>query len=119
VTALGNRAHLFAHPRHRDALVHIFGTVLGCVTRTVPLPNTAEPMLALRFPDGGALSIEFRPDALDTEAPSRGAWLEIRTRDLATLRQAVREAGLSEVHHPGHEFYFSIPGGQVFAVVPE
>lgn len=119
MTALGNRAHLFAHPRHRDALVHIFGTVLGCATRTVPLPNMPEPMLALRFPDGGALSIEFRPDAPDTETPSQGAWLEIRTSDLTALRQAVLKAGLFEVHHPGHDFYFSIPGGQVFAVMPE
>lgn len=119
MTALGNQAHLFAHPRHRDALVHIFGTVLGCAARTVPLPDTAEPMLALRFPDGGALSIEFRPDAPDAQTATYGAWLEIRTPNLAALRQAVLDAGLSEVHHPGHEFYFSIPGGQVFAVMPE
>jgi hypothetical protein len=93
--------------------------VLGCAARTVSLPDTAEPMLALRFPDGGALSIEFQPDAPDTQTATYGAWLEIRTRNLAALRQAVLDAGLSEVHHPGHEFYFSIPGGQVFAVMPE
>ena len=119
MTALGNKAHLFAHPRHRDALVHIFGTVFGCAARTVPLPDITEPMLALRFPDGGVLSIEFRPDAPDTQTATNGAWLEIRTRNLAALRQAVLDAGLCEVHHPGHEFYFSIPGGQVFAVMPE
>lgn len=117
--ALGNRAHLFAHPRHRDALVRIFGTVLGCLVRTVALPNMPGPILAVQFPDGGALSIEFTPDAPDSGTPTRGAWLEIRTRDLAALRRAVLEAGLSEVQHPGHEFYFSLPDGQVFAVIPE
>ncbi len=119
MTALGNRAHLFAHPRHRDDLVRIFGTVLGCVVRTVALPNTSEQMLAIRFPDGGALSIEFTPDAPESGTPTRGAWLEIRTPNLAALRRAVLDAGLSEVRHPGHEFYFSLPDGQVFAVIPE
>ena len=64
------------------------------------------------------LTFDFSIMPCITRVPC-GAWLEIRTPNLAALRQAVLDAGLSEVHHPGHEFYFSIPGGQVFAVMPE
>jgi hypothetical protein len=28
------------------------------------------------------------------------------------------ETGLREVEHPGHPYYFMLPGGQVFTVAP-
>lgn len=103
-----------------DALVRIFGSVLGCGdVRGVTLPGTSTPVLGFRFSPGGATSLELvRADAPDSDAPRLGAWLEIRTGDLPALRRAVPDAGLPEVEHPGHEFCFVVPGGQVFAVMP-
>jgi hypothetical protein len=38
--------------------------------------------------------------------------------DPAAVLQAALEAGLTEVRHPGHPYYFMIPGGQVFTIAP-
>jgi hypothetical protein len=32
--------------------------------------------------------------------------------------RTVLEAGLKEVKHPGHPYYFMAPAGQVFTIVP-
>ena len=77
-----------------------------------------EPMLLVGFPDGGHLSIEFVPDAPDDEDGRLGAWLELRTSDPATMMRSAFDAGLKEVKHPGHPYYFMAPGGQVFTIAP-
>jgi hypothetical protein len=118
VTALGDNVHIFARPHRRDELVRCFETVLGCPVRSVELPGFAEPMLVIEFPDGGALSIEFRDDAPDEDEPRLGAWLELRADDPAALMRAAMDAGLREVKHPGHPYYFMAPGGQVFTIAP-
>jgi hypothetical protein len=119
VTALGSNAHLFARPQRREQLRWCFETVLGCgPVRTVEHPGMAEPMLLVSFPDGGHLSIEFVPDAPDDEDGRLGAWLELRTSDPATLMRSALDAGLKEVEHPGHPYYFMAPGGQVFTIAP-
>ena len=33
------------------------------------------------------------------------------------MRRAL-QAGLTEVKHPGHPYYFMAPGGQVFTIAP-
>jgi hypothetical protein len=120
MTALGNNAHIFARPQRREMLRWCFETVLGCgPVATVNHPGIAEPMLVVRFPGGGHLSIEFIEDAPDDDdQPRLGAWLELRAEDPAALMQAVLEAGLPEVRHPGHPHYFMAPGGQVFTIAP-
>lgn len=118
-TSLGNNAHVFARPHRRQELVHCFEKALGCPVATVEHPGIAEPMLLVRFPGGGSLSIEFRPDAPDSEdsdQPRLGAWLELRSDDPGALMTAALEAGLVEVKHPGHPYYFMAPGGQVFTI---
>lgn len=52
------------------------------------------------------------------EHPRLGAWLELRTADPAAVLQAALGAGLTQVQHPGHSYYFMIPGGQVFTIAP-
>lgn len=32
--------------------------------------------------------------------------------------QTALDAGLTQVRHPGHPYYFMIPGGQVFTIAP-
>jgi hypothetical protein len=47
------------------------------------------------------------------------AWLELRTQNPAALMKAAPDAGLTQVQHPGHAYYFMAPGGQVFAIAPQ
>jgi hypothetical protein len=118
--ALGNNVHLFARPRRRQDLTWCFGTVMGCgPVGSVDRPGMAEPMLVVRFPGGGNLSIEFVDDALDGDAPRLGAWLELRAEDPAALVQAALDAGLAQVKQSGHPCYFMAPGGQVFTIAPQ
>ena len=118
MTALGSNAHLFARPHRRQEFVRCFETALGCPVTTVEFPGMAESMLVVRFRDGGSLSIEFTDDAPDDDEPRLGAWLELRVEDPAGVMHAAMDAGLREVKHPGHPYYFMIPGGQVFTIAP-
>jgi hypothetical protein len=118
VIALGSNVHIFARPHRRRELAQCFESVLGSPVRTVEFPGTDQPMLVVSFPGGGHLSIEFTDDAPDDEQPRLGAWLELRADDPAAVLQAALEAGLTEVKHPGHPYYFMIPGGQVFTIAP-
>lgn len=118
MTGLGNNVHIFARPHRRDELQRLFETVLQCgPVTTIDHPGMVEPMLIVRFPGGGSLSIEFVGHAADSEQPRLATWLELRTADPGGLMRAVLGAGLREVKHPGHPYYFMAPGGQVFTIV--
>lgn len=118
MTALGSNAHIFAQPHRREQLRWFFGDILGCPVADVGHPGMPEPMLVIRFPGGGTLSIEFTAGAPDDDRPRLGAWLELRATDPAATMRAVLDAGLPEVRHPGHPYYFLAPGGQVFTIAP-
>ena len=119
MTALGSNAHIFAKPHRREDLRWCFETALECgPVATVEYPAIAEPMLIVRFPDGGSLSIEFTDQAPDDDHPRLGAWLELRVEDPTAVVRAAFEAGLPEVKHPGHPYYVMAPGGQVFTIAP-
>ena len=118
VTALGSNVHIFARPHRREQLRWCFEAVLGCPVTAVDHPAMPEPMLVVRFPGGGHLSIEFTGDAPDGDQPRLGAWLELRAGDPPAAMRAVLDAGLTEVTHPGHPYYFMAPGGQVFTIAP-
>jgi hypothetical protein len=118
VVALGSNAHVFARPHRRDELARCFAALLRSPVRTVDYPGIDQPMIIVSFPGGGHLSIEFRDDAPDDEEPRLGAWLELRAADPAALLQTALGAGLTQVRHPGHPYYFMIPGGQVFTIAP-
>ena len=116
--ALGSNVHIFARPHRREELARCFEMVLGAPVRTVEFPGIDQPMLLVSFPGGGHLSIEFTDDAPDDEQPRLGAWLELCADDPAAVFRAALGAGLTEVKHPGHPYYFMIPGGQVFTIAP-
>jgi hypothetical protein len=117
MTSLGNNAHLFAKPHRREELRWLFETVLECgPVATVEHPGIAEPMLVVRFPRGGALSIEFIDGADDSDEPRRATWLELRADNPDALMHKVLGAGIRGVKHPGHPHYFMAPGGQVFTI---
>lgn len=118
--AMGNRAHILVRPRMKEALTRCFADILGCGAPTVlSAPGLPEPILAFQFPGGGSVSFEFAEDAPDEQQAIRGAWLELQSDDPETLKRRVVSAGLSELHHPATTtFYFALPGGQVFGIVP-
>jgi hypothetical protein len=119
MTALGTNVHIFARPHRRTALVRCFEALLGgSPVRTVTFPGIDQPMLVVTFSGGGSLSVEFTDDAPDDEQPRLGAWLELRAADPAAVFATAMDVGLVAVRHPGHEYYFMIPGGQVFTVAP-
>ena len=123
MTALGNNAHIFARPSRRAALLRCFEALAGSeAVATVDYPGIALPMLVVRFPADGNLSIEFTDRAPDDDEPRLGAWLESRSGDAggdpAALPRKALQAGLREVTHPGHPYYFMAPGGQVFTIAP-
>jgi hypothetical protein len=115
--ALGNNVHIFVRPHRREELVRCFETVVGSSSvKTVNHPGIEHPMLLIGFPGGGHLSVEFTDAAPDDDQPRLGAWLELRASEPAAVLRAALDAGLAEVTHPGHPYYFMIPGGQVFTV---
>jgi hypothetical protein len=116
--ALGSNVHIFARPHRREELTRSFEAVIGSPVRTVEFPGIDQPMLIVSFPDGGHLSIEFTDEAPDDEQPRLGAWLELRADDPAAVLKTALDAGLMQVRHPGHPYYFMIPGGQVFSIAP-
>jgi hypothetical protein len=115
--ALGNNVHLFARPHRREELARCFEKILsGHSVQTVDYPGIEQPMLLISFPGGGHLSVEFTDAAPDDEQPRLGVWLELRASEPAAVLRAALDAGLNQVTHPGHKYYFMIPGGQVFTV---
>lgn len=119
VIALGSNVHIFARPHRRHELTWCFETVLQCgPVATFEHPGMDLPVLLVTFPGGGHLSIEFVDDAPDDDHPRLGAWLELRTADPAALMRTALDAGLTQVSHPGHPYYFMAPGGQVFTIAP-
>ena len=113
-----NRAHFLARPQYREALVRCFSEVLGCgPPMSLPARPPTGPIVAFRFPGGGAVSVEFTPEALDEAQARRGAWLELNPADPDALEAAVKAAGLPQVRYPATTtFYFAAPGGQIFGV---
>jgi hypothetical protein len=120
MVAMGNRAHILVRPDVKGALTECLGSVLGCgAPAMLNAPGQREPMLAFRFPDGGSVSFEFSDNAPDEQQARRGAWLELQTDDVEALTAKVVAAGLPQLHHPATPtFYFALPGGQVFGIVP-
>jgi hypothetical protein len=116
--AMTNRGHFLARPEYRDALVRCFSETLGCgPPMSLPAKNGLGPVVAFRFPGGGAVSVEFTERALDEAQARRGAWLELRPADPDALEAAVKTAGLPQVTYAATTtFYFAVPGGQVFGI---
>jgi hypothetical protein len=116
--AMTNRGHFLARPEYREALIRCFSETLGCgPPMSLPAKGTVGPIVAFRFPGGGAVSVEFTPQALDEAQARRGAWLELKPADPDALEAAVKAAGLPQVTYPATTtFYFAVPGGQVFGV---
>jgi hypothetical protein len=68
VIALSSNVHIFARPHRRQELARCFEAVLGCgPAATIEYPGMDQPMLLVRLPGGGHLSIEFTGNAHDDD----------------------------------------------------
>ena len=117
--ALSNSVHLYARPDTKERFLEFFTGILGLeAVESAVTAGSQEPIYAFKFSNGGSLSVEFTPDALDEQQAQRGAWLELRTDDAVGLQQKVQAFGLKRVVHPYTPFfYIQAPGGQVFRIV--
>jgi hypothetical protein len=117
--ALSNSVHLYARPDTKEKFLEFFTSILGLQAHaSSDALGSPEPIYAFKFSNGASLSVEFTEDALSDEQAQRGAWLELRTKDAASLQRKVQEAGLKRVVHPYTPFfYIQAPGGQVFRIV--
>ena len=111
---LSNRVRTYARLGQRAALIKFFTDILEA--ETVPVPGTS--IVAFRFPDNSSHSVEFTEDALDEQQARRGAWLEVKSDDAESLKEKVRQAGLAQVEYVTGRFYFQVPGGQVWGILP-
>ena len=119
MTALGSNAHIFAKPHRRREMRWCFETALGCgPVAAVEYTGIAEPILVVRFPDGGSLSIEFTDQAPDHDTPGSGHGSSCAPGIPPPVMRDALDAGLPEVKHPGHPYYVMVPGGQVFTIAP-
>jgi hypothetical protein len=113
IIGVSSRVHFFARPAAQERLTAILTAFFGCAVVPLPMPS----MLAYRFPDGSSVSVEFTPNALDEAQARWGAWIEVTTDDLASVRQAALEASLPTLSYGGDEhFYIQSPGGQVWGI---
>ena len=115
VIALGSNVHIFVRPHRRAELAQCFESVLAAPYGPLSSPASISRCSWSAFP-AGDISASSSP----TKHPmmSSRAWLELRADDPAAVLQAALGAGLTEVRHPGHPYYFMIPGGQVFTIAP-
>ena len=119
MTALGNNVHLFARPHRRQELAWCFETVLGGgPVTTVQHPGMAEPMLLVRFPGGGNLSIEFVEEAPTTTLPGwKPGW------NCGPSTPGPAAGRLGRWSDPGRAPRPSLllhgTGGQVFTIAPQ
>ena len=116
---LSNSVHIYARPETKERFLEFFTGILGLeAVESSDAIGSQEPIYAFKFSNGGSLSVEFTPDALDEQQAQRGTWLELRTDDAAGLQQKALAAGLRQVVHPYTPFfYIQAPGGQVFRIV--
>lgn len=119
--SLSRRAHYSLKPEYRDAILQCFSKIFGMnAPMERPAQGSVGPIVAFRFPGGGAISMEFTESALSPEDLSKGAWLEIVVANPTPLQEAVKTAGYPVIHYAATaNFYFESPGGQVFSIVSQ
>src|SRR5437773_12187110 len=102
---LSNNVHVFAKPHRREAMRNLFEDLLQCgPVVTIEHPGMAEPMLIVHFPQGGSLSIEFTPDASDSEEPRLATWLELRALEPNRAIDALKMPRFVKSNTPGTPF---------------
>jgi catechol 2,3-dioxygenase-like lactoylglutathione lyase family enzyme len=111
---LGNHAAVVVPVTEQDAVRRFYRDVLGCaLTRSAPDKDD--------FVLGGDfyLAVVYADEAvtLRKEDFLKATYLELRTGDLAAVRQQIVDFGAKVLEIDDPHLYFQAPGGQVFRLV--
>lgn len=118
MTAIGNHMKLSVHKSQRDRVRTFYLEVLQCTS----MPAPAADLDLFLFANGFVLGVFFCEEAeiLSEADQLKGAWLEIKVKDVQEAKRRLVEFGVKEVDYPDKaRFYFQAPGGQVFRLAPE
>jgi len=86
------------------------------------VPSPAPDLDLFLFSDTFVLGVFFceQADVLSEADHLKGAWLEIKTKEVQEVKRRLVEFGVKEVEYADKSrFYFQAPGGQVFRLAAE
>ena len=118
MTIIGNHMKFNVHKSLRERVRTFYLDVLQCTT----MPSPAPDLDLFLFSDSFVLGVFFceQADVLSEEDHLKGAWLEIKTKDVPDVKRRLIEFGVKEVEYSDKSrFYFQAPGGQVFRLAPD
>jgi hypothetical protein len=122
---LGNHSAVIVSQKDRDAIRKFYCGVLGCkISREAGQSAAGASGSMLRKDDfqlGDDFHIAFLyGDVADESEFLRGGrsiYLEIKSDNVAELRQNIIDSGVKVLDVPDPHLYFQAPGGQVFRLV--
>ena len=109
----------------REQVRAFYTTLLGCALHQSDggVTNNIPPNIDLfEFPGKEVVGVQYVDDPaqlLTLDQHKRGCWMEIKTDDVAGLKQQLLDFGVQEITDfwdPAH-FYFHAPGGQVYRLI--
>jgi len=112
---IGNHSKIVAPFAEQYRIRSFYRDVLGCT-----LTKETTKVDYVKFQDGFFMAVLYQDDVASPEELRLSVWLELRTNELAALRNKITAFGVHSIEIPGAEhLYFQAPGGQVFRVVGE
>ena len=118
MATIGNHMKFNVPKSHRDRVRTFFLDVLQSQPMPAPMPDLDLFVLD----DGFVWGVFYCEDneVLSEAEHLKGAWLEIKTKDVESVRRRLVEFGVKQVNYIDKtRFYFHAPGGQVFRLAPE
>jgi hypothetical protein len=108
---LGNHTAVYAARSAQDRIRKFYCDVIGCKVRV----KTDE---VDRFQlDDVHFCFVYQSTALDESDFLKAIYLELKTDNIAALKQKILAFGVKTVDVPDPHLYFQAPGGQVFRLV--
>jgi catechol 2,3-dioxygenase-like lactoylglutathione lyase family enzyme len=110
---LGNHAAA-VHPRRLQATIRgFYRDVLGC-----EIVRQTDDKDDFRIGGEFFLAVLYEDEAaLDEASFGRATYLELKTDDVAGMRQRIVDFGVTVIDIPDPHLYFQAPGGQAFRLV--
>ena len=113
-TGLGHCVKITAAPKYQQEIKQFYLDVLGCQQEETSYENID----LFRCPNNSLIGVYYTDEALTPEQHLNATWLEIRSSDVVAVKQRILDFGLQEMDFgPSEEFFFQVPGGQVYRLV--
>lgn len=118
MTWIGNHLKVSVLASHRPRVREFYLDVLRCAEMKSPISD----LDLFLFEGGFVLGVfycENAADVLDETEQRKGAWLEIKAKNVEALKHRLKKFGVREVDYVDTaRMYFQAPGGQVFRLAP-